>query len=107
MNSSETFTSVHTHAASRTQLRRPLAGVVSKRRMIIACLAVVLAITMPLYPQVGLSVAWETLLPHVLLLGMLVGFWAHFWLVPDAVQGAFLIHVLLAVCLILFVISVA
>jgi hypothetical protein len=108
MNSSEIFTSVHTNAASRKPVRlRLAAGFGSMGIASMACLALLVAITVPLYAQFGLPFGWETLVPHVLLLGMLVGLWAHFRLVPDTVQGAFLIHVLLAVCLMLFVISVA
>lgn len=42
-------------------------------RRVIAMHVAVLALSAPLYPLLGLSIAWRTLLPQLLLLGMLLG----------------------------------
>src|SRR5262245_3471139 len=76
-------------------------GIPPVARAGLVCQAILLTFTVPLYPRLGLSVAWETLVPHVVLLALLFGVWLHHQIVPDKAHGSVLTDLLLAVLLLL------
>ena len=73
----------------------------------LVCSASLLAIAAPFYYQFGLSFAWEALVPHLILLGLLLGVWSHHQLVPDRRNGAVVKDLILAVFLLLLLTNVA
>jgi hypothetical protein len=52
-------------------------------RRVIALQAAILALTAPLYPLVGISIRWSTVLPRALLFSFMVGVWLVYVLTPS------------------------
>ena len=69
--------------------------------------AVLLMVTSPLYPQLGLSFAWETLVPKELWLVLLFGVWTHHQFVPDKGRITILPDLFLAVFVLLLLTNIA
>ena len=76
-------------------------------RVSLVCQAVVLALTVPLYGNLGLSFEWGTIAPHALLIALLVGIWTHHQLVPDRRQGAVVNDLMIAVALMLLLTNIS
>jgi PAP2 superfamily len=76
-------------------------------RMSLACQAILLVFTVPLYWNLGLSFAWETLVPHLVILALVLGTWAHHQLVPDRRQGLMINDLMLAVFLMLLLTNIS
>jgi hypothetical protein len=76
-------------------------------RVSLVCQVVLLALTAPAYRHLGLSFAWETLVPSVVILALLLGIWAHHQLVPDARQGSVVNDLMIAVFLLLLLSNIS
>jgi len=76
-------------------------------RASLVCSAMILAFAAPLYDHLGLSFAWETLAPHLVLLGLLFGIWSHRQMVPDRRQNAVVNDLMLAIFLLLVLTNVS
>jgi PAP2 superfamily protein len=68
-------------------------------RASLVCSGMVAGFAAPIYHAFGLSFAWETLVPHVALLGLLLVVWVHHQLVPDRRQHAVVKDLILAMFL--------
>jgi PAP2 superfamily len=73
----------------------------------LVCQVALLGLTAPLYPHLGLSFAWATLVPHAMMLALLFGIWGHHQIVPDGQQGVAVTDVLLAMFLLLLLTNIA
>ncbi len=107
MISSQTFVGDATTATPRAAVHRLASGVVPMAGASLICQLGLLAVTVPLYQWLGLSLAWgTTAVPHVVTLAILLVVWANLRLVPERRQSAVLPDLILAVFLLILLTNI-
>jgi hypothetical protein len=95
-------------AASPARLLKALAsGMAPIAWASLVCSTIVLTLTAPLYYRFGLSFAFDTLVPNLIMLGVLFGVWTHHHFVPDRRQGAMVKDLILAMFLLVLLTNVS